>query len=616
MLKEILKPFQMPSQILKENPIDNTNRKNIAKNKQRVKNLNGTLLKLWFIMSEWKKQVFFVLVMVLISSGLGLLGPLCVGFGIDNYIVASNQKGLITLLFSLAIIYILHSISVWLQNVLMIQISQNTIYKLRSKLFEHIHLLPLSFFDKRQHGELMSRLSNDIENVSNTLNSSIIQIFSSVLTLIGTVSIMLWLSPLLTLLTFCVVPFLYFGIKFITKYTAKLYKQQQYKMGLLNGFAEETLSGQQIIKVFSQEEKVISEFKIKNEAICEVGFWAQTIAGFIPKLMNVLNFLSYTFIACIGGVLILYEQGGVTIGVILIFLEYSRQFTRPLNELANQWNSLLSAIAGAERVFEIIDEKTERQDKGSSTELTSMQGEVIFSDVSFSYDQEHGEVIKHISFLANPGETIAIVGPTGAGKTTIINLISCFYDLFEGDILIDGHRMVDLKRSSIRRHMAFVLQDSYLFEGSIKENIRYSRLNASDGEVIEAAKLAGAHSFIEDLSEGYETKLKQDGSGISQGQKQLLAIARAILANPSILILDEATSSIDTVTEMTIQKSIKKLMNGRTSFVIAHRLNTIQNADKILVLKEGKLIQQGSHDQLIKVDGFYRELYESQFSYS
>ncbi|NBI27452.1 ABC transporter ATP-binding protein [Chengkuizengella marina] len=615
MFKEMLKPFQVSRQVLKKKENEELTSIKVSEISNTTKNMSTTLEKLWKLMSEWKNQILIVFGLVIISSGLGLLGPLMVGLGIDHYIVNFDQLGLLWLLLGLALIYILHSFTVWYQNILMIKTSQNIIFKMRSVLFEKLHRLPLSFFDKRQHGELMSRLTNDIENVSSMLNSSMIQFFSSVLTLIGTVSIMIWLSPLLTLLTFSVIPILFIGIKIITKHTSKLYKKQQYNMGVLNGFTEETLSGQQIIKVFSQENRVISEFKEKNKAIYEVGFWAQTIAGFIPKLMNTLNFFNYAFIACIGGIFILYNIGGVTIGIILIFLEYSRQFIRPLNELANQWNSLLSAIAGAERVFEIIEEKEDRQDKQTYKEISSIQGEIIFSNVSFSYEDDNSEVLKHISFTAKPGETIAIVGPTGAGKTTIINLIACFYDVTEGDIWIDGYQLMDLDRNSLRKQMAFVLQEPFLFEGSIRDNIRYSRLTAKDEEVIEAAKLAGAHSFIEALSEGYDTKLKEDGSGISQGQKQLLAIARAMLVNSSILILDEATSSIDSITEITIQNSLKRLMQGRTSIVIAHRLNTVKNADNIVVLKEGYLVQQGSHEQLIEEDGFYRELYESQFSY-
>ena len=552
-----------------------------------------------------------VLAMVVISSALGLLGPFLVGMTIDDYIVSKNGNHFLTLLLSLLVIYLFNSLSTFLQNYWMIGIAQDTVYTMRSQLFRHLHKLPITFFDRRQHGELMSRVTNDIENVSSTLNSSVIQIFSSLLTLVGTIVVMLWLSPLLTLLTMIIIPLMFLGMKWITNRTGKLFKEQQKNIGELNGFIEETVSGQRIVKTFSQEDRVIREFKVRNEKLKQSGYLSQAYSGFIPKVMNLLNNLSFAIIAGVGGYLAL--KGFISIGTIVIFTEYSRQFTRPINDLANQFNTLLSAIAGAERVFEIIDEEEEDADELDSGTLEDIKGEVTFDEVSFAYEKS-GETIKNVNLQVRAGENVALVGPTGAGKTTLINLLARFYDPNSGKILIDGHDIQQVKRSSLRSHMGFVLQDSYLFQGTVRENIRYGRLDATDSEVEEAAILANAHSFIVKLPNEYEFMLKQDGSGISQGQKQLISIARALLADPSILILDEATSSIDTITEVKIQEALQRLMYGRTSFVIAHRLNTIQQADKILVLEEGKIIESGTHDSLLKEKGFYYGLYNSQLN--
>ncbi len=403
------------------------------------------------------------------------------------------------------------------------------------------------------------------------------------------------------MVTLAVVPLMAFGMKWITRRTGLFFKEQQRHLGEVNGYIEETITGQKIVKTFSKEQHVIERFKEKNERLKGASFWAQTYSGFIPKLMNVLNNLSFAFIAGIGGILAFNDM--ITIGVIVIFAEYSRQFTRPLNDLANQFNTLLSAVAGAERVFDVIDEEEEK-DKIGAIELKEIKGNVSFLNVSFSYEEDQ-KTISNVRFDVTEGETVALVGPTGAGKTTIINLLSRFYEPEDGVITIDGYDIRDLNRNSLRQHTGFVLQDSYLFQGTIRENIRYGKLEASDEAVEEAAKLANAHSFIHKLPKGYDTVLDQDGSGISQGQKQLLSIARVMLASPSILILDEATSSIDTITEIKIQEALYRLMRGRTSFVIAHRLNTIKQADQILVLKDGQLFEKGTHNQLLKEKGYY-----------
>ncbi|MDO7908837.1 ABC transporter ATP-binding protein [Paenibacillus sp. JX-17] len=607
MLKELLEPFRhTPPQLDLQGADAAAGRKPKAK----AKDWSGTLGRIWMYLARRKAKLALVLLMVVLSSALSLLGPYLVGRAIDDYLQGPGGMPWAWFLGGLAAVYILYSLTSWLQNIWMIGIAQETVYRMRRDLFTHLHRLPIPFFGRRQQGEIMSRLTNDIENVSSTLNSSAIQIFSSVLTLVGTFGVMLWLSPLLTLLTFIVVPLMALGMRWITRRTGPLYKQRQRNLGDLNGYIEETLSGQRVIKAFSQEERVIRGFGERNDRIRESGFWASTISGFIPKLMNGLNNLSFAIIAGVGGILAI--RGSITVGTIIVFVEYARQFTRPLNDLANQWNTLLSAIAGAERVFEVLDEEVETHDEKDAVAVKNIEGAVAFQNVSFAYDADAGNTLEGISFAAQPGEMIALVGPTGAGKTTLIQLLSRFYDAAGGRVTVDGRDITGISRESLRSHMSFVLQDSFLFEGTIRDNIRYGRLDATDEEVEAAAKLANAHSFIMRMNDGYDKRLQNGGSGISQGQKQLLAIARAILANPAILVLDEATSSIDTVTELKIQEGLQRLMQGRTSFVIAHRLNTIRQADKILVLKDGRLLEQGSHEELLSRNGFYSELYHSQ----
>jgi ATP-binding cassette, subfamily B, multidrug efflux pump len=574
-----------------------------------AKGIAPTVKRIWAYLADQRSLLILVLLMVVASSALGLLGPFLIGWGIDEYFATESTDGFIWLLVGLGVVYGLHSLSLWFQSYWMIGIAQKTVYTMRKQLFTHFHKLSIDFFNKRQHGELMSRVTNDIENVSATLNSSVIQIFSSVLTLVGTLAVMIWLSPLLTLVTMIIVPLMFMGMKWITSRTGRLYKEQQRRLGEMNGYIEETISGQKIIKSFSQEPKVIEEFRIKNKKLKESGYWAQTFTGFIPKLMNMLNNLSFTIVAAVGGYFAL--QGYVSIGTIVIFTEYSRQFTRPLNDLSNQFNTLLSAVAGADRVFDIIDTEEEAVDEKEAGSLQNINGKVEFKDVSFSYEKG-GDTVSDLNFHAEPGQSVALVGPTGAGKSTIINLISRFYEPDKGKILIDGYDSKKITRESLRTQMGFVLQDSFLFQGSIRENIRYGRLDATDEEVEKAAKAANAHSFIQRLPEGYDTVLSQDDAGISQGQKQLLSIARAILADPSILILDEATSSIDTITELKIQEALQHLLKGRTSFIIAHRLNTIKSADQIIVIENGQIIEKGSHDKLLEQKGFYHSLYTSQ----
>ena len=601
LINQIKRPFQY-----EKIPLDSVN----TDKKSKAKNTAGTVKRIWSYLAREKAKLALVILMVVISSGLSLLGPYMIGMAIDDYIVTKASAGLGILLIWLIVIYFIHSMSIFLQNFWMVGIAQNTVYSLRSDLFHHFHRLPISYFDKRQHGELMSRVTNDIDNVNNTLNQSVIQIFSSLLTLVGTVLVMLYLSPLLTVVTMSIIPIMFLGMRWITKRTWPLYKLQQRDLGELNGYVEETVSGQHVIKTFSQEERVIEAFRERNQNLRRSGFWSLTISGYIPKVMNMLNFVSFALIALVGGLLAISDTSTVTVGVIVIFAELARQFTRPLNELSNQFNIILSAVAGAERVFAVMDEEEEEMDEQTAKELATTNGKFSFQEVRFGYEET--PILKGISFDVSPGESVAFVGHTGAGKTTIINLISRFYNYDVGKITLDGIDIKDIKRSSLRSHMAFVLQDSFLFHDTIRENIRYGRLDATDEEVIDAAKKANAHEFISHLPHGYDTILDQTGSGISQGQKQLLTIARAFIAEPSILILDEATSNIDTITEVKIQEALKQLMKGRTSFIIAHRLNTIQEADAIILLEHGEIMEQGNHDELMRQKGRYYDLYNGQ----
>lgn len=574
----------------------------------RASNWKSTLGRIWRIVDEQRGLLVIVLIMVMASSALALLGPFIIGKMIDTFVMNGKLVGLGKMISMLIVIYAVLAVTLFLQNYWMIGIAQQTIYRLRTSVFSHLQKLPVSFFDRRQHGELMSRVTNDIEAVSSTLNSSFIQVFSSVLTLSGTLIIMLSLSPLLTVLTMTIIPTMFLAMRWITRRTGPLFKEQQAALGTLNGMIEETISGQRIVKAFSQEERVLAEFREKSLRLKRTGFWAQTYSGFIPKVMNFLNNMSFTIVAGIGGILAL--TGHVSIGVIVIFTEYARQFTRPLNDLANQFNTVLSAIAGAERVFALLDEQPEVE--GTSAQPHKLQGKVDFNHVYFKYEQVEGAyILKDVHFSVEPGQTVALVGPTGAGKTTILQLIARFYDVEKGEVLFDGVNVQQIDRKALRSQMAFVLQDPFLFEATVRENIRYGRLNASDAEIEEAAKRANAHDFIMKLKDGYNTVLAADGQELSQGQKQLLSIARAFIADPKILLLDEATSSIDTVTELKIQEALDTLMHGRTSFVIAHRLNTVRNADIVFVMQKGELVEAGLQQTLIEAGGIYAQMLSS-----
>jgi len=576
----------------------------------KPKNLKATLLRLWDYLKYQKIKLILVIIMVIISSLLMLAGPYLIGVAIDYYIIPRDFPGLLKIVLLLIAAYVLSALANWLQMYLMVDVSQKTVFKIRKDVFDKLQSLPLKFFDSNTRGELMSRLTNDIDNISNTLNSSSTQIISSIISITGTVIMMLYLSPILTFINMLIIPVMLFITGKIAKRSRKYFLNQQAALGKLNGMIEESISGQRVIKVFTREEKQIEEFNKSNEELKNIGIKALILSGFIPPLMNLLNNINFAFIAGVGGWLAVREI--ITIGVIASFINYSKQFTRPINELANQINMFQTAIAGAERVFEIMDESPEKEDEKDAIRLSNISGKVDFENVTFSYDKKT-PVLKNINLHINPGETIALVGPTGAGKTTIINLLTRFYDIDEGLIKIDGTDIRKINRKSLRSSLGIVLQDAYLFSESVRENIRYGRLDASDEEVEEAAKLANAHKFIKRLPQGYDTVLSEEASNLSQGQRQLITIARAILANPSILILEEATSSVDTRTELHIQEAMLNLMKGRTSFVIAHRLSTIRDADQIVVINDGKIIEKGKHDELLKQRGFYYNLYMTQF---
>ncbi|AKF94265.1 ABC transporter ATP-binding protein [Brevibacillus laterosporus] len=579
----------------------------------KPKNSMEALKRLWGYLREQRWSLFLVFFLVLVSSGFALMGPLLIGKAIDSMGITTGQVQfslLAKIVGSLIIVYILGALASWLQTYLMASVSQKTVKSMRKDIFDKVQTLPLRFFDERPRGDLMSRLTNDVENINNTLSQATTQIFSSLITVIGAVGMMLMLSPSLTLVSLVVVPLGLFITKKIAERTRKLFLEQQTELGQLNGYIEEMISGQRVVKAFNREQQTVDQFAEKNQRLKKVGAQAQVFSGIIPPLMNAINNLSFALVAGIGGYMAV--QGVITIGIITAFLNYSKQFARPLNEMANQFNMLQSAFAGAERVFEVLDEEPEFADQAVAQSLEQVEGKVEFKDVTFGYKPDK-PVLQEINLIAEPGQMIALVGPTGSGKTTIVNLLMRFYDVQQGSVIVDGRDIRQIDKENLRSSIGMVLQDTYLFAGTVIENIRYGRLDATDEQVMYAARMANAHSFIERLPEGYHTKLTEDASNISQGQRQLLTIARAILADPSILILDEATSSIDTRTEMQIQKALKVLMQGRTSFVIAHRLSTIQEADQILVINQGEIIERGNHKELLEQQGFYYNLYHTQF---
>lgn len=579
----------------------------------KPKNFKGTIRRLWKYFGKERYLLSFIFLLVFISAAIGLSVPRLVGRAID---AMSSGKALVdfsalqVIVVTLVIAYITDVFISFLQGWLMAGLSQRIVKNLRKTLFAKLQKLPVIFFDTRTHGEIMSRLSNDVDNVSSTISQSTTQLMSNAITIVGAFVMMLSMSPMLTLASIITIPMVFGLTKTIAKRTKVLFKEQQANLGSLNGHIEETISGIHVVKAFNHEAKVIEQFESMNSKLCQVGIRAQIWSGYIMPIMNVINNIGFSVVAAVGGTLAVKDL--ITVGTIASFISYSRQFSRPLNEVANIFNTLQSAVAGAERVFEVLDEKEEPQDIKGARVLENPRGEVVFENVTFGYRKEV-PVLKNVSFKAEAGKSIALVGPTGAGKTTIVSLLTRFYDVTEGRILIDGYDIREYTRDSLRKCFGIVLQDTYLFSGTIKENIKYGKLDATDEEVEKAAAMANADVFIKRLPKGYDTILSESGSNLSQGQRQLLAISRAILSNTPILILDEATSSVDTRTELHIQEAMLKLMEGRTSFIIAHRLSTIRDADTIMVVDKGGIMEKGNHDNLIKSGGVYHDMYYGQF---
>lgn len=578
----------------------------------KPKNQKETLLRIWSYLRIQKVELISVVIFVIISTLLSLVGPFLIGKTIDDYIVKLDVPGAIRMALILAGVYIASSLLTWLQTFVMIRVSQKTIRRLRQQLFEQYQSLPLAFYDKRQQGDLMSRMTNDIENLNAALSQSVIQIVSSFLTIVGTAFALFYLDWRLALVTLIIIPLIVYATKQIIKRSSVNYKARQRDLGNLNGYIEETISNADIITLFGQEKSTLAEFKEANERLRGSAMRADIISGFMGPINNFMNNLGLSLV--IGAGAIMAVTSGLTIGVIASFVTYTRQFFRPINQLSNLLNTFQSAIAGSERVFEVLDEAKEVADIENAKAKQQFSGNVKFENVQFAY--ETGKTVLHgIDFEAKAGETIAIVGPTGSGKTTIIQLLTRFYDATGGRILLDGEPIEHYKMTNVRDHVGVVLQDTYLFSGTVRENIRFGKLHATDDEVEQAAKIAYAHNFIKYLPEQYDTVLTSGGLNLSQGQRQLIAIARAILEDPDILILDEATSSVDTMTEVHIQKGLNNLMEGRTSFVIAHRLKTIENADQILVIKDGQILEQGNHDSLMNEQGFYATLQRQLLSH-
>jgi ATP-binding cassette subfamily B protein len=513
----------------------------------------------------------------------------------------------------LSVLYILSSFFSYVQQYVMAGVAQKTVYKMRKDISEKLARLPLKFYDSHAHGEILSRITNDVDNISNTLQQSITQLISSLVTLIGVIVMMLTISPIMTLITFVTLPLSFIITVAVAKKSQKYFAAQQKSLGQLNAHVEEMFSGHKIIKAYSREEKSIKEFEQINEELYSSGWKAQFISGIIMPLLSFVSNIGYVLICVVGGVLASAKK--LEIGDIQAFIQYSRQFNQPITQTANIANILQSTVASAERVFEILDEPEEESDESATDLINNVQGQVEFSNVTFGYSKD-SVLIKDMNIRVEKGQTVAIVGPTGAGKTTLVNLLMRFYDISGGKITIDGQDIMSMKRNSVRSIFGMVLQDTWLFSGTIKENIAYSNKDATFEQIVKAAQTAYADHFIRTLPQGYDTLINEQANNISQGQKQLLTIARAVLADPKILILDEATSSVDTRTERLIQKAMIELMKGRTNFVIAHRLSTIQGADLILVMNNGSIIEKGTHTELLEKKGFYAQMYYSQFTNS
>jgi ATP-binding cassette subfamily B multidrug efflux pump len=577
---------------------------------EKASNVSDTLRRLLASLGSFKWAMVVVLALVTVSTLLNLLAPYLMGTAIDRFMGGGDAAGLTRVVLGMAAAYAGSWLATIGQSVIMARVSQGAMRILRRDLFEHLQTLSLSYFDRHPHGELMSRLTNDLDTISRVLSQSATDLFGGVLLLAGIVVTMFAINFWLALGSMLVFPFMMWLVGFVGSRTRQGFREYQGRIGQLNGKLEEMFSGQRIIMAFGQQAGTLADFDDANETVRQVGTRAQTYAMLIPPLMGILSNANIAVVAGLGGWMTL--RGWATVGTIATFYIYSRRFAAPLRQLGDLYNQVQSAMAGAERVFEVIDQQPELTDVPGAVILDDVAGEVVFDGVGFGYVADV-PVLDDVSLVARPGERIAMVGPTGAGKTTIINLLTRFYDIDGGSITVDGHDIRQVQKASLRRQLGIVLQDTFLFTASVKENIRYGRLDATDQEVVAAARLANADHFIRRLPRGYDTKLSERGSNLSQGQRQLLAIARAVLADPAILILDEATSSVDSRTEKTIQEALLRLAEGKTSFVIAHRLSTIRDADRILVIDQGRIIERGTHEQLLAQRGFYHSMYMSQF---
>lgn len=590
------------------------------KTTEKAKDFGGTMKKLINYMSVYKIGIFFVAVFAIGSTVFSILGPKVLGKAtteIFNGLISKISGGdgidfgkIGKILIALLCLYAVSALLSFLQGFIMTGISQKMTYRMRKEISEKINRLPMKYFDKTTHGEVLSRVTNDVDTLSQSLNQSATQLITSVTTLIGVLVMMLSISPLMTVVALLILPISMIFVSTIVKHSQKFFKSQQEYLGHINGQVEEVYGGHNIVKAFNKEKDVIRTFDETNEILYQSAWKSQFLSGMMMPIMQFVGNLGYVGVSILGGYLAIRKT--IEVGDIQSFIQYVRSFTQPIQQVAQVANMLQSTAAASERVFEFLGEEEEDQVVEHPVSVEGLEGNVTFDHVQFGYNPDH-VIIHDFSAEVHQGQKIAIVGPTGAGKTTMIKLLMRFYDVNKGAILVDGHNVRDFNRSELREMFGMVLQDTWLFNGTIEDNIRYGKLDATHEEVVAAAKAAHVHRFVQTLPNGYQMELNEEASNVSQGQKQLLTIARAILADPKILILDEATSSVDTRTEVQIQKAMDNLMKGRTSFVIAHRLSTIRDADLILVMKDGDIIEQGRHEELLAKGGFYAELYNSQF---
>ena len=592
---------------------------------EKPKNGKQTFKKLLKYIGSSKKVFIILLVLTFLVSILSLVGPSLQGDAMGSITITKdnpevNWESLLLLLIAMVIVYTLQAAFTYFQSLFSAKLSQEMIVKLRNDLFGHISKLPISYVDTHQHGDIMSRMTNDVDKISTTISSSISSLFSGILTIVGVLAITLYLNWFLTLVSMASVVLTIIVVKYLSKAMRKYFKKQQDLLGILNGHSEETITGYKTVIAYSQEKEAMDKFNKISTDLKNVGIKSQILGGVMGPLMNIINNIGFLIVCGVGGYLAATSStlGGwgivgytITISTLSKFILYSKKFSRPINEIANLWSQVQSSMAAAERVFEIMDLPLE-VDEGTK-HMTNIKGNIKFENIHFSY-VEGEEVLKGFNLSVKPGQKIAIVGATGSGKTTVVNLLMRFYDPQEGEITIDGININDIPKQELRKNISIVLQDAVLFETTIRENIKYGNENASDEEVKNSAEMSNASYFIERLPQKYETYLSESGSNLSQGQKQLLTIARTILADPKILILDEATSSVDTRTEKNIQDAMVKLMKNRTSLIIAHRLSTIQDADIIIVVGDGKVVEKGNHKELLNQKGKYYNLYQTQFA--